>query len=149
MPDELSPSAAAARIGATTRSVQRWIAKGRLPARRVGNILRRLVREQMTLNAQMNALANETLNVSGALLVKLFGRVDAETARYGARAAAVRDVGIRQSVWPAKLAAFSAATHVQTVSVTLQDPSASAHCAQLDASPSASAAQAADAAAVG
>jgi acetyl-CoA/propionyl-CoA carboxylase biotin carboxyl carrier protein len=36
MPDELSPSAAAARIGATTRSVQRWIATGRLPARRVG-----------------------------------------------------------------------------------------------------------------
>src|SRR5437773_487731 len=36
MPDELSPSAAAARIGATTRSVQRWIALGRLPARRVG-----------------------------------------------------------------------------------------------------------------
>src|SRR6188472_3338970 len=36
MPDELSPSQAAARIGATTRSVQRWIASGRLPARRVG-----------------------------------------------------------------------------------------------------------------
>jgi len=36
MPDELSPSAAARRIGATTRSVQRWIALGRLPARRVG-----------------------------------------------------------------------------------------------------------------
>src|SRR4051794_29148620 len=36
MPDELSPSEAAARIGATTRSVQRWIATGRLPARRVG-----------------------------------------------------------------------------------------------------------------
>src|SRR5712691_9707043 len=36
MPDELSPSQAAARIGATTRSVQRWIAIGRLPARRVG-----------------------------------------------------------------------------------------------------------------
>ncbi|HEY3109869.1 MAG TPA: ABC transporter transmembrane domain-containing protein, partial [Chloroflexota bacterium] len=69
-----------------------------LPARRVGDILRRLVREQMTLNAQMNALANETLNVSGALLVKLFGRIDAETARYGQRARAVRDVGIRQSV---------------------------------------------------
>jgi len=33
---ELSPSAAAHRIGATTRSVQRWIALGRLPARRVG-----------------------------------------------------------------------------------------------------------------
>jgi acetyl-CoA/propionyl-CoA carboxylase biotin carboxyl carrier protein len=36
MPDELSPSEAAARIGATTRSVQRWIASGRLQARRVG-----------------------------------------------------------------------------------------------------------------
>src|SRR5215212_3124854 len=36
VPNELSPSAAAARIGATTRSVQRWITTGRLPARRVG-----------------------------------------------------------------------------------------------------------------
>jgi acetyl-CoA/propionyl-CoA carboxylase biotin carboxyl carrier protein len=36
MPEELSPSQAARRIGATTRSVQRWIALGRLPARRVG-----------------------------------------------------------------------------------------------------------------
>ncbi|HSO30548.1 MAG TPA: biotin carboxylase N-terminal domain-containing protein, partial [Candidatus Sulfomarinibacteraceae bacterium] len=34
--DELSPSQAAREIGATTRSVQRWIAKGSLPARRVG-----------------------------------------------------------------------------------------------------------------
>src|SRR5205814_4893005 len=36
MAEELSPSAAARRIGSTTRSVQRWIAAGRLPARRVG-----------------------------------------------------------------------------------------------------------------
>ena len=36
MTDELSPSEAARRIGATTRSVQRWIAAGKLPARRVG-----------------------------------------------------------------------------------------------------------------
>jgi 3-methylcrotonyl-CoA carboxylase alpha subunit len=36
MRDELTPSEAAKRIGATTRSVQRWIASGRLPARRVG-----------------------------------------------------------------------------------------------------------------
>src|SRR5918995_2365857 len=36
MSEELSPSEAAARVGATTRSVQRWIASGRLPARRVG-----------------------------------------------------------------------------------------------------------------
>jgi acetyl-CoA/propionyl-CoA carboxylase biotin carboxyl carrier protein len=36
MADELSPSQAAARIGTTTRTIQRWIANGRLPARRVG-----------------------------------------------------------------------------------------------------------------
>ena len=36
MSDELSPSQAAARIGTTTRTVQRWIALGTLPARRVG-----------------------------------------------------------------------------------------------------------------
>ncbi len=36
MSEELNPREAAVRIGATTRSVQRWIASGRLPARRVG-----------------------------------------------------------------------------------------------------------------
>src|SRR4051812_29264567 len=36
MTNEVSPSEAARRLGATTRSVQRWIATGRLPARRVG-----------------------------------------------------------------------------------------------------------------
>ena len=69
-----------------------------LPAKRVAVVLRKIVQEQMTLNAQMNALANETLNVSGALLVKLFGRAPAEVERYSSRALAVRDIGIRQSV---------------------------------------------------
>src|SRR5436190_5596752 len=36
MSDELSPSQAAARIGTTTRTIQRWISTGRLRARRVG-----------------------------------------------------------------------------------------------------------------
>ena len=36
MREELTPSEAARRLGATTRSVQRWIAQGTLPARRVG-----------------------------------------------------------------------------------------------------------------
>ncbi len=36
MTDELSPSEVARRLGTSTRSVQRWIAAGRLPARRVG-----------------------------------------------------------------------------------------------------------------
>jgi len=36
MSEELSPSQAGRRIGTTTRSIQRWIALGKLPARRVG-----------------------------------------------------------------------------------------------------------------
>ena len=36
MSEELSPSQAAARVGTTTRTIQRWIAAGTLPARRVG-----------------------------------------------------------------------------------------------------------------
>jgi len=37
MHEELSPSQVAGRLGTTTRTVQRWIASGRLPARRVGS----------------------------------------------------------------------------------------------------------------
>src|SRR6185295_13554225 len=58
-----------------------------LPARRVGELLRKVTRESMTLNAQMNGMMNETLNVSGALLVKLFGRAPDESRRFGERAA--------------------------------------------------------------
>jgi excisionase family DNA binding protein len=36
MSDELSPSEVARRLGTSTRSVQRWITSGQLPARRVG-----------------------------------------------------------------------------------------------------------------
>ncbi len=69
-----------------------------LPARRVGETLRRIARESMELNARMNALMNETLNVSGALLVKLFGRRNYEVDRFRDRASGVRDIGVRQAV---------------------------------------------------
>jgi ATP-binding cassette subfamily B protein len=69
-----------------------------LPARRVGRTLRAITRKSMTLNAKMNAMMNETLNVSGALLVKIFGRYHSEVDKFTERAAGVRDVGIRQAV---------------------------------------------------
>jgi ATP-binding cassette subfamily B protein len=69
-----------------------------LPSRRVGQMLREIVRKQMDLNAQMNALMNETLNVSGALLVKLFGRQRDETKRFGERAERVANIGVRQAM---------------------------------------------------
>jgi ATP-binding cassette subfamily B protein len=67
-------------------------------SRRVGRILRGLTREQMEQNSQMNALTGETLNVSGALLVKLYGRRDDEVDRFAERAANVRDIGVRSAV---------------------------------------------------
>ncbi len=69
-----------------------------LIARRVGTRLRDISREQMEHNARMNAMMNETLNISGALLVKLFGRRDNEVARFSERAALVRDKGIERAV---------------------------------------------------
>ena len=69
-----------------------------LPARRLGATLRRITRDAMNYNAQMNSLMHETLNVSGALLVKLFGRAPEEQRRFDERAARVRDVGVSQAV---------------------------------------------------
>jgi ATP-binding cassette subfamily B protein len=68
-----------------------------LPARRIGRVLRRIAREQMNMNARMNALMNETLNISGALLVKIFGRYSMEVGRFRERAGDVRDIGVRQA----------------------------------------------------
>jgi ATP-binding cassette subfamily B protein len=69
-----------------------------LPSRRVGRMLRRIARQGMAYNAEMNAQMNETLNVSGALLVKIFGRGPDELARFTDRAGRVRDIGIRQAL---------------------------------------------------
>lgn len=67
-------------------------------ARRLGRRLKDIAREQMGYNAQMNAMMSETLDISGALLVKLFGRIDAEVDHFERRAADVRDSGIRRAV---------------------------------------------------
>ena len=69
-----------------------------LPARRVGEVLRGKARESMELNGRMNALMNETLNISGALLVKLFGRRSFEVERFRRRATEVRGIGVQQAV---------------------------------------------------
>ena len=66
-------------------------------SRRVGGILRRVRREQLEESARMNSLMQETLSVSGALLVKLFGRATDEDQRFADRAGRVRDLGVRQA----------------------------------------------------
>jgi len=69
-----------------------------LAARQMGSRLRTIARQAMDANAQMNAMMNETLNIGGALLVKLFGRTDLEVERFKNRASTVRDIGINRAV---------------------------------------------------
>jgi ATP-binding cassette subfamily B protein len=69
-----------------------------LVARRLGAVLRDIARQAMDQNAAMNAHMNETLNIGGALLVKLFGRAREEEDRFRQRARNVRDIGIRRAV---------------------------------------------------
>ncbi|MCQ3939207.1 MAG: ABC transporter ATP-binding protein [Chloroflexi bacterium] len=67
-------------------------------AQRLGTVLRDIARQAMDINAQMNAHMNETLNIGGALLVKLFGRTREEEKRFRERAANVRDIGVKRAV---------------------------------------------------
>jgi ATP-binding cassette subfamily B protein len=69
-----------------------------IAARHLGNRLRDIARLQLDFNAKMNAIMNELLNISGALLVKLFGRTAEEEERFNERAADVRDSGVRRAV---------------------------------------------------
>ena len=69
-----------------------------LPTRRVGRVLREIRRESMNLNAKMNGLMNETLNVSGVLLVKLFGRQKDEVAKFREHSGQVAEIGVRSAM---------------------------------------------------
>lgn len=65
-----------------------------LPARWFGRRLQALTREGANLNASMNTTTTERFNVSGALLVALFGRPDDEARGFSDRAGRVRDIGV-------------------------------------------------------
>jgi ATP-binding cassette subfamily B protein len=70
-----------------------------LPARLIGRRLQEITRESYNLDAQMASTMTERFNVSGAQLVKLFGRPDAETDQFRGRAARVRDIGIQSAMY--------------------------------------------------
>jgi ABC-type multidrug transport system fused ATPase/permease subunit len=69
-----------------------------LPARRMGNRLARLEREAADHNAAMSTQMTERFSAPGATLVKLFGRPAEESAEFAARAARVRDIGVRTAM---------------------------------------------------
>jgi ATP-binding cassette, subfamily B, bacterial len=70
-----------------------------LPAKRVGRRLSSITRESYALNAQMNNTMTERFNVSGALLVKLFGRPSEERGAFESKAGRVRDIGVTQAMY--------------------------------------------------
>ena len=69
-----------------------------IPARIVGRRLQKLSRESMGLNAEMNTVMTERFHVAGALLVKLFGRVDREVAGFHDKAERVAAIGVKQAL---------------------------------------------------
>ena len=69
-----------------------------LPARRVARVLRRITHQQMEHEARMSGILQESFNVSGAQLVRLFGRWDEEKDRFAEAATDVRDYGVRRAM---------------------------------------------------
>ncbi|MEV0263414.1 ABC transporter ATP-binding protein [Streptomyces sp. NPDC050617] len=69
-----------------------------LPGRLIGRRLQRLVRQHMQINAEMGATMQERFNVTGALLVKLYGHPERENAQFSRLAGRGREIGVRHSV---------------------------------------------------
>ncbi|HXM59107.1 MAG TPA: ABC transporter ATP-binding protein [Candidatus Dormibacteraeota bacterium] len=69
-----------------------------VPAEWIGRRNRRLTKERMEHFGALNVSITERLSVSGALLVKLFGRFDADLASFTARAAELRRTAIQMEV---------------------------------------------------
>jgi ATP-binding cassette subfamily B protein len=88
-----------------------------LPARRIGRRLQEITRESYGLNASMNATMTERFNVAGALLVKLFGRPEAEAEGFRSRAARVRDIGVLSAMYGRTF--FTALTLVAALATAL------------------------------
>ena len=70
-----------------------------LPARWVGSRLAAITRESMQVNAAMSQTMTERFNVAGALLVKIFGRLDDESGEFSTKAGRVRDIGITSAMY--------------------------------------------------
>ena len=69
-----------------------------IPAKWMGKKVQSLSREQMVLNAEMSQTMTERFNVSGALLVKLFGDPAIEGSNFYRKASRVKDIGIKISM---------------------------------------------------
>ena len=64
------------------------------PTKWVGRKIQNLTRESFNTNAEMSSMMTERFNVSGALLVLLYGKRGAESLGFNRRARRVADIGI-------------------------------------------------------
>jgi ATP-binding cassette subfamily B protein len=68
------------------------------PTKWVGKKIQALTRESMDLNAKMSSTMTERFNVSGAMLVSLYGHPARESESFRKRARKVADIGIRAAM---------------------------------------------------
>ena len=69
-----------------------------LPTKWVGRRIQALTRDAFDLNASMSSTMTERFNVSGALLVSLYGKPDKEEKFFRNRARKVADIGIQTAM---------------------------------------------------
>ena len=70
-----------------------------IPSRLIGKKLQELTRESFNLNADMSSTMTERFNVSGALLVALYGESDREDKNFRTKARKVADMGIQMALF--------------------------------------------------
>jgi ATP-binding cassette subfamily B protein len=88
-----------------------------LPAKYMGKKVQALSREQMNLNSEMSQTMTERFNVSGALLVKLFGDPNQEGKTFFGKATRVKDIGIKIAI--TNRVFFVALTTVATIATAI------------------------------
>lgn len=69
-----------------------------IPTKWVGRKLQALTRESFDVNAQMSSTMTERFNVSGAMLVALYGQPTREKEYFRSRARRVADIGIKMAM---------------------------------------------------
>ena len=69
-----------------------------VPAELLGRRMRRLSRERMKRWGDLNVAISERLNVAGAMVVKLFGRLDTELDAFTRRARLLRTTAVNQQL---------------------------------------------------
>jgi len=69
-----------------------------IPTKWVGRKLQELTRDSFNTNAQMSSTMTERFNVSGAMLVALYGEPDREREYFRSRARRVADIGIKMAM---------------------------------------------------